>query len=88
VFKLRKKYLFFSLMAIFVLASLVVFVSLGFSQNTNKMVLDISFSRDNYNASAKTFYDRSGLSNDGVSVNNVNFVRGRSDAGIIFQTEN
>ncbi|MDI3496549.1 MAG: hypothetical protein PWQ35_570, partial [Patescibacteria group bacterium] len=41
------------------------------------MVLDISLSSDNYDTNTKTFYDRSGLGNNGVSSNNAVFTNGR-----------
>jgi hypothetical protein len=77
MFRLKKKQLFFPVAAILATAGVVFFVSYGSSQVTNRAVLDISLSSDNYDTSSRTFFDRSGLGNDGISANNALFSNGK-----------
>lgn len=77
MFRLKKQQLFFPIAAILATAGVVFFVSYGSSQVTNRAVLDISLSSDNYESSTRTFSDRSGLGNDGVSSNSVIFADGK-----------
>ena len=72
----KQKKVFFTL-GVIIFVSVALFVSYSFSQEENRALLDISFSSDNYDVSTKTFYDRSGSGNDGISINSVNFVDGR-----------
>ena len=77
MFRLKKQQLFFSVAAILATAGVVFFVSYSLSQTANRAVLDISLSSDNYESSTKTFFDRSGLGNNGISVNNALFSNGK-----------
>lgn len=73
--KPKKQKLFF-IFGVVIIIGVAFFVSYSFSQSNNQAVLDISFSSDNYDAATKTFYDRSGEGNHGVSLNDANFVNG------------
>ncbi|MDD3939811.1 MAG: LamG domain-containing protein, partial [Patescibacteria group bacterium] len=77
MFRLKKKQLFFPVVAVISVVVMVFFISYSLSQTANRAVLDISLSSDNYESSTKTFTDRSGLGNDGISANNATFTTGR-----------
>lgn len=44
-----------------------------FNGNNNGLVLDMDLAKDSYTAATKTFFDKSGAGNNGVSANAVNF---------------
>jgi hypothetical protein len=77
VFRLKKQQLFFPIAAILATAGVVFFVSYGSSQVTNRAVLDISLSSDNYESSTRTFSDRSGLNHGAISSAVAVFVGGK-----------
>jgi hypothetical protein len=63
--------------AVLIVLSTALFSFDVFSQEADTMVLDMSLSADNYDSATKTFTDRSGSNNDGVSINNAVFETGR-----------
>lgn len=63
----------------------------GLNNNSDGLVLDIDFSQANYNASNRTFTDRSGNGNHAVSTNPATFVpdrNGKSGGAMNFATTN
>ncbi|HKK54266.1 MAG TPA: LamG domain-containing protein [Patescibacteria group bacterium] len=63
--------------AVLIVLSTALFSFDVFSQEANTAVLDMSLSVDNYDSTTKTFTDRSGSNNNGVSNNNAVFESGR-----------
>jgi len=63
--------------AVLIVLSTALFSFDVFSQEANTAVLDMSLSADNYDSATKTFTDRSGSNNDGVSNNSAVFESGR-----------
>lgn len=76
----RKKSFRLAIFLMFVIGALYLTgMAFGYGQNNNNdnLVLDITLDAKNYNASTKTFSDKSNQGNNGVSVNNATFAPGQ-----------
>jgi hypothetical protein len=76
-FKKRQYKVSVMVIAVLVIASTALFSFDVFSQQANSTVLDMRLAADNYDSATKTFTDRSGNNNDGVSANSAVFETGR-----------
>lgn len=79
----------FLLVGIATIASFVF--AYGPNDNKTGLVLDIDFSQDNYNSGTRTFTDKSGNGNNGISSNNAVFVNdkyGRNEKATHFNGSN
>jgi hypothetical protein len=77
VLKKRQYKVSVMVIAVLVIASTVFFSFDVFSQQANSTVLDMRLAADNYDPATKTFTDRSGNNNNGVSANSAVFKTGR-----------